>query len=449
MDSIWTDSVNMPEFPELEEDIRTQVLIIGGGMSGILCAYFLQEAGIDYCLLEKRRICSEITCNTTAKITSQQGAVYDELLRKEGLEVAGLFLKANEQAKKYYKDITTDISCDMEEKDAYMYARTDRELIEREAGALAKLGYASEFVENPGLPFETVGALRVPNQLQFHPLKFAGAIAKNLNIYENSGVREMTEYLALTEKGSVAAQKVIIATHFPFINTRGSYYLKLYQERAYVLALQNAPDVQGMYMDAVHGGMSFRNYKDYLLVGGASHRTGKKVFRGKDGKKSVCGMQFLKDEVAACLPQAKIVAEWGAQDCMSLDKIPYIGPYSSRTPDIYVATGYNKWGMTGAMLAAMVLSDLVQGRENEFAGILSPGRSILKPQLVKNMWSAATGILKPYKGTRCSHMGCVLQWNAEEQTWECPCHGSRYDEKGEVLDNPAVDGIQKKTEDET
>lgn len=444
MNSIWTESVSMPEFPDLDTDIRTQVLIIGGGMTGILCAYFLQEAGVDYCLLEKHRICSGITCNTTAKITSQQGALYDKLLKKEGVETAGLFLKANEQAKKYYKDLTTNISCDIEEKDAYVYARNDRELIEREMDALARLGYASEFVEKTKLPFETAGAMRISSQLQFHPLKFVSAIAKKLNIYENSEVREMTEYLALTEKGSVAAQKMIIATHFPFINTRGSYYLKLYQERAYVLALENAPDLEGMYMDAVHGGLSFRNYKNLLVVGGESHRTGKKKFRGNEGRKSVCGMQTLKDEVSQLLPRTKIVAEWGAQDCMSLDGIPYIGPYSSHTPDIYVGTGYNKWGMTGAMLAAMVLSDLVQGRENEFAEILSPSRNIVKPQLAKNIWAAAKGILKPCKGTRCSHMGCVLQWNAEEKVWECPCHGSRYDEAGEVLDNPAVDGIQKK-----
>lgn len=458
MNSIWTENIDMPQFPQLEGDIRTQVLIVGGGMSGILCAYFLQQAGVDYCLLEKNRICEGITAHTTAKITSQQGAVYDKLLRKKGIETAAFFLRANEQAKKYYREIAAAFDCDMEEKDAYVYARTDRALIEREAAALKKLGYPAEFVEQTRLPFETAGALKVENQLQFHPLKFVSAIAKNLNIYEHSEVEVLEEYLALTEKGSVAAQKVIIATHFPMsvrmphrkdsllrAKLRGGYYLKLYQERAYVLALKNAPDVDGMYVDAIHGGLSFRNYGELLLVGGASHRTGKKAFdaagASDGGKKIVCGMQTLKNEVQELFPQSEIVAEWAAQDCMSLDRLPCIGRYSRNLPDVFVGTGFNKWGMTGAMISAMVLSDLVQERENEFADIFLPGRKTLNWQLAKNMGSAAKNILKPYRGTRCSHMGCVLQWNEEEKTWECPCHGSRYNGEGEILDNPAAEKI--------
>lgn len=440
MESIWTETVEMPEFPQLKKDIRTKVLIIGGGMTGLLCAYFLQQAGVDYCLAEKNTICGGITKNTTAKITAQHGLIYDRLLRKEGIKTAEAYLRVNELAVKRFRDIGWFAECDMEEQDAYVYALKDQEVLKREMEALEKLGSNASFIENPGLPFETAGAIRFQGQAQFHPLKFAAAIAKNLNIYEQSEIREMTEYFALTADGSIAAEKVIIATHFPFINKRGSYYLKLYQERSYVIALSNAPKVDGMYIDAKKGGFSFRNYGDLLLLGGGSHRTGKT--NAKNGGQ-VCGMEGLELFAKEHWKDAEIEAKWAAQDCMSLDGMPYIGNYSSSTPDLYVASGYNKWGMTGSMLAAMILSDLVQGKENEYAKLFSPSRSIVKPQLAVNTWEAMKGILKPVHQNRCSHMGCVLQWNAQEKTWDCPCHGSRFDDGGKLLDNPATCGMKK------
>lgn len=434
MASIWTQTAELPEFPSLDKDIRTHVLIIGGGITGILCAYYLHNAGVDYCLLEKNSICSGITQNTTAKITSQHGLIYSRLIRGEGAEKAGLYLKAMEFAKKRYHDIGSFADCDMEEKDAYVYARNDRAALEKEMAALERIGFQAELTEQTKLPFETVGAIRFPNQLQFHPLKFLSALSQGLNIYEHSEVREMTEYFALTGKGSVAAEKVIVATHFPFINTRGSYFMKLYQERSYVLGLKNAMDVEGMYIDAEKGGFSLRNYGDLLLFGGGSHRTGK----------CMSGCEALKKSAAEYFKDAEIAAEWAAQDCMSLDGMPYIGPYSHSTPDLFVGTGFNKWGMTGAMLTAMILTDEVQGKENEFAALFSPSRNIIKPQLAVNAFEAMKGILHFSRHSRCSHMGCVLQWNSAEQTWECPCHGSRFNQDGELLDNPARNPMKKK-----
>lgn len=453
MESIWMEQEKekMPRFHELEKDIRTQVLIIGGGMTGLLCAYFLQQAGVDYCLLEKNTICSGITGNTTAKITSQQGLVYDKMIQKEGFEKASLFYRANGMAVKRFKGMGWLIDCDMEEKDLCVYlkeGKNGREKLEREQRALERFGAETKILEHPGLPFQTAGALCVPGQYQFHPLKFAAAIAKNLQIYENSEVREMTEYFALTRKGSVAAEKVIIATHFPFINTRGNYYLKLYQERAFVQALRGVPQMEAMYVDGEKGGLSFRSNQDLLLVGGGSHRTGKlagcECASAKEGENGSGPLSRFREEVREIYPSAEIAAEWAAQDCMSLDGMPYIGPYSKNTPELFVGTGYNKWGMTGSMLSAMILSDLVCEKENEFAALFSPGRNIIKPQLALNIWESMKGILRPTVKNRCSHMGCVLQWNAEEKTWECPCHGSRFDGDGKLLDNPAVDGLKQK-----
>ncbi len=231
---------------------------------------------------------------------------------------------------------------------------------------------------------------------------------------------------AITDGGRIKADKVIVATHFPFINKHGSYYLKLYQHRAYVLALQNAQEVDGMYVDECRSGLSFRNYGDLLLLGGGAHRT------GKDGG----NWDELRRFADKHYPDSKIKYLWATQDCMSLDDIPYIGRYSKNTPDMYVASGFNKWGMTGTMLAAMLLSDMVCGRNSDYAAAFSPSRSILKPQLFVNGFEATKNLLTPSK-KRCPHLGCALKWNNAEHSWDCACHGSRFDEGGRVIDNPA------------
>lgn len=433
-DTLWTENIKMPEFPTLKKDIRTDVLIIGGGLAGVLCAYYLQRAGVDYCLLEADRICRGITAKTTAKVTILQGLIYEKVLGRLGHEKAALFLKANEQALCNYKYLGKMIPCDFNEQDAYLYARKERRRLESEMQALACLGGNADIVERTNLPFPVAGAICCPNQAQLHPLKFAAGIAGNLKIYENSRVREMTEYFALTDKGSVTAEKIIIATHFPFINTRGSYYMKMYQQRSHVIALEYAPDLKGMYLAAEKEGFSFRNYENYLLIGEKGKRTGKKNEYWKP-------LRTLAEEY---FPSAREVCAWANQDCMTLDGMPYIGAYSKNTPDLFVATGFNKWGLTGAMLSAMVLSELVREKESPYAQIFSPSRNMLKPQLFINLGEAAKGICTPGRNHRCAHMGCTLKWNPKEQAWECPCHGSRFDMKGECLENPAAHGLKTK-----
>lgn len=432
--SIWTNNIEMPEFPTLKKDIRTNVLIIGGGLAGVLCAYFLERAGVDYCLLEADRICQGITAKTTAKVTVQQGLIYEKVLDRLGQEKAALFLEANERAVSNYKYLGKMLPCDLKEEDAYLYACKERRKLESEAEALASLGAKVELVEETKLPFPVAGAIRYPKQAQIHPLKFAAGIAKNLHIYENSKVREMTEYFALTEKGSVTAEKIIIATHFPFINTRGSYYVKMFQQRSHVIAVAPAPDLGGMYLSAEKDGFSFRNYEDFLLIGEKGKRTGKKNEYWEP-------LRILASEY---FPSAKEVYAWANQDCMTLDGMPYIGHYSKNTPDLYVATGFNKWGMTGAMVSAMILSEMVQGKESPYAAIFSPSRSMLRPQLFLNLGAAVKGICNPMVKHRCTHLGCTLKWNAKEQAWECPCHGSRFDISGACIENPAEHGLKKK-----
>ena len=431
MGSLWEQESRKIRFESLNYDIKTDVLIIGGGMAGILCAYMLHQSGVPYVLAEAETIGSGITKNTTAKITCQHGLIYDQLIRKFGMERAEQYLKANEDALARYRDLCRNIDCDFEEKDSYVYSLDSRQKIEKEIRALEKLGVHAEDAAHLPLPFSVAGAVRYPDQAQFHPLKFISAVSEGLHIYEHTAVRELAGTEALTDHGKITAKKIIAATHFPFLNKHGSYFIKLYQSRSYVTALENAPDVHGMYVDEAQTGMSFRNYGSLLLLGGGDHRTGKKGGNWRE----------LRDFAQRHYAGAAEKYHWATQDCMTLDGIPYIGAYSAGTENLYVATGFHKWGMTASMVSAIILCDLVQGKKSPYADVFSPSRTILRPQLAVNAFEAIASFLTP-TAKRCPHLGCALKWNPYEHTWDCPCHGSRFSEDGSLIDNPATGDLK-------
>lgn len=425
--SVWTEDIALPKFGKLNVVKKTDVLIIGGGLCGILCAFFLKRAGIDCIIAEGSRIASGTTKNTTAKITFQHGLIYDSLIRGYGTERAKMYLAANRDALAEYKELCRDISCDFEEKPAYTYSLTDREAIEREVRAVNSLGFPAEFKTKLKLPFKTKGAVCFPNQAQFNPLKFISEIVKDLSIFENTFIRDITPTTAISDSGKIIADRIIVATHFPFINKHGFYFLKLYQHRSYAAAYENAPSLDGMYVDENKKGMSFRNYGDLLFIGGGGHRTGKQGGNWAE-------LDRLADRY---FPRAQLKYRWAAQDCMSLDSVPYIGRYSKGTPNLYVATGFNKWGITGSMAAAKILCDMVRDKQNDYAEVFSPQRSMLKKQLFINGFEACANLLTPTV-KRCPHMGCALKRNKAEQSWDCPCHGSRFENDGRLIDNPAT-----------
>ena len=431
-ESVWESSTKLPEFTKLKKDIKTDVLIIGGGLAGILCAYFLKQAGVSYVLVEGSKIASGTTKNTTAKITSQHGLIYDKLIQKFGKEKAQMYLSANEKALKEYDKLCQAMDCDYEKKSAFTYSTTDRKKIEDEVRAVISLGFNAEFRNKTELPFNTKGAICFQNQAQFNPIKFICEISKDLNIYENTFIHDITPHTAFFDGGRITADKIIVATHFPFINKHGSYFLKLYQHRSYVSAFSNAQNLLGMYVDEDLKGLSFKSYNNLLLIGGGSHRTGKTG--GNWEELNIFAKKYY--------PKAELKYEWAAQDCMSLDSIPYIGRYSKNTPNLFVATGFNKWGMTSSMVAAQILCDMVQDRKNDYAEVFSPQRSILKPQLFVNGFETAANFLTP-KTKRCSHLGCALKWNKYEHSWDCACHGSRFTEDGRIIDNPATKRLKK------
>ena len=404
MKSIW-NNIHFPEFNCLDGDIKSDVLVIGGGMCGILCAYMLKNAGVDCVLVEADRICNGITDGTTAKITFQHGLIYDKIIKKYGEENARLYYESQKNAMEELIKLAEKTDSNLEIADSFVYSMNDRGIIEKETEALNKIGCKAFFCEKTELPFQVAGAVKIENQANFHPLKFACEISKDLKIYENTKVIEIKNNRAITDKGTIIAKKIIVATHFPFINKHGGYFIKMYQHRSYVLALENAQDVKGMYVDEAKEGLSFKKFENLLLLGGGAHRTGSQG--GNWGELQ----RFAKEYY----PYAKEVTKWATQDCMTLDSIPYIGLYSKSTPDLYVATGFNKWGMTSSMLSAMLLGDMVCGRKSDYEEVYSPSRSILHPQLAVNVFESLKGLITP-TSPRCPHMGCALKYNKEEQT---------------------------------
>ncbi len=427
MHSIWTETAQLPQFESLKQDTKTDVLVIGGGIAGLLCAYMLKQAGVACILVEAEHICGGITKNTTAKITVQHGLIYNKLLREFGPEKAQMYLRTNQMALEKYHDLCKSIDCDFQVRSNAVYSLDNLRIIEKELEALQKIGASAYFASQLPLPFSIAGAVCFESQAQFHPLKFLSAVAQGLSIFENTRVLEITPGAAITEHGIIKAEKIIVATHFPFINRHGSYFLKLYQHRSYVLALKNCPEMQGMYVDESGTGLSFRSFGDLLLLGGGAHRTGK----------SGGGWQELEAFTSQNYPDSEIAARWATQDCMTLDGVAYVGQYSKHTPGLYVTTGFNKWGMSSAMASAMLLVDLVLGRENPCTELFSPSRTILRPQLAVNAGESVLHMLKP-TAPRCPHMGCAMKYNRQEHSWDCPCHGSRFTRNGQLIDNPAT-----------
>lgn len=431
--AVWRSNITLPHFPSLQTNIKTDVLIIGGGITGILCAWILDRTGVRYTLVESEEICSGITQHTTAKITAQHGLIYHKLIQKFGLEKAKLYFEANHTALEQYFKLCKTIPCDFEEKDAIVYSLHNRKKIEQEKQALDKIGFSTDFMDKLPLPFPVAGAIKFKHQAQFHPLKFLSAIVQNLNIYEHTCVLKLKKGVAHTKHADITANHIIVATHFPFINKHGSYFLKMYQHRSYVIALEDAPNINGMYIDEAKQGLSFRNYKNFLLIGGGSHRTGKQGGNWEE----------LHRFATRYYPNLNKKYYWATQDCMTLDGIPYIGLYSKNTPNLYVATGFQKWGMTSAMISAMILSDSIIGKKNPYAAIFSPSRTMLHPQLAINTFEAICNLMTISK-KRCPHMGCALKWNPQEHSFDCPCHGSRFTDSGKQIDNPATKDLKIK-----
>lgn len=433
MTSIWEASAVRPvgAAKTLDGDISVDVLVIGAGMAGMLTAYLLSQAGCRCVVVEKDRVGSGVTANTTAKVTAQHGLLYDRLLRKEGAEKARRYFEANQAAVEGLQRLSETFPCDFEEKTAYVYAQESPASLEREQAAYERLGITHHVLDSAPLPLANKGALGMERQAQFNPLKLLFGLMESVDVREHAFVDEVDGNTVRTDRGSVTADCIVYATHYPLVNIPGLYFMKEHQVRSYAMALEGAQPVDGMFIGDGNG-FSFRTYGDHLIVGGGGHRTGE----GPEPTEGYAKVRAFKD---AAYPEAHERYAWATQDCMSLDHMPYIGVHRRSHPNHYVATGFSKWGMTGSYVAARVIADLIAKGRSADQALFSPQRSMLHPSLFSNMGVSAANLVKP--GRRCSHMGCCLAHNDVESTWDCPCHGSRFATDGAVVEGPAVKPI--------
>ncbi|EDL65326.1 FAD-dependent oxidoreductase [Bacillus sp. SG-1] len=475
---------------------HADVTIVGAGITGIIAAYLLSREGKKVVLVEGDRVMNGTTGYTTAKISAQHGLIYDELLKHHGEEKASLYYQANVEALNFIEKLIEElnISCEFTKLPSYVYSETEKgsEEIRMEAEAYQQLNIPGELTEETDLPFQVTSALKMPNQAQFHPVNFLMPLLEEITsnggtIFEHTRVTringENPVEVVTEDGGKITSQKVIVSTHFPINDFRGFYFSRLDIERSYTLAAKTDDEIpDGMYLSADQPKRSIRYSTDsnggkMILFGGDSHKTGE----GGDTTDHYHNLQHFAEKHFSIKDYPY---RWSAQDLTTLDKVPYIGPVTEHQPNILVATGYAKWGMTNGTAAALLIADLVQERDNLFEELFTPSRFNANPavknfvkenadvamqfvkgklgkpdkkleELEKGEGSVVTvdgkraGAYRNENGevtvvdTTCTHMGCELGWNNAEKSWDCPCHGSRFSVCGDVIEGPAVKPLKK------
>lgn len=491
--SYWREEP-IPSFDLLKENETADVAIVGGGITGLTAGYLLAKEGLKVILLEAGKILSGTTGHTTAKITAQHHLIYDELIHHFGEEQAKLYYEANMNALQFIRSLINEheINCDFSEQDAIIYAVSaeSAKKIDKEAKAYEKLDIPSSIVTSIpfNLPIET--ALVMHGQGQFHPLKYLHVLVNLFieaggKIYENAKAVDIEDgpnpKILLHDGIEIQCNYLIAASHFPFCDKKGLYFARMYADRSYIIAIKGKKDFPGgMYISADTPTRSLRmtpyQNEELILVGGDSHKTG----QSNDTASHYKALEQFANEVIG-IKEYKY--RWSAQDIYTLDKIPYIGPITENQPNVLIATGYRKWGMTNGTLAALLLKDIILNRKNAYHELFNPSRFHADPDIKKFIsinadvakhfvkgkleWiekdvddleknegavsvvnGSRTGVFKDNNeklhavNTTCTHLGCELEWNNGERTWDCPCHGSRFSIDGEILNGPATKPLE-------
>jgi len=496
-ESLWLATTPPTDYDPIEDGLTVDVAVIGGGITGLSTAINLIEAGRTVAVVEADRIVSGVTGHTTAKLTSLHGLIYDELLSEFGRAEADQYATANEAAidEVESRAASADIDCEFERTAAYTYSTStdDLDTIRAEVRAAQSLGLPASFVESTPLPFDVEGAVKFEEQAAFHPRKYLLAVAEQVHgdgsyVFEETQAQDVdpgSPCTVDTERGSITADDVVVATHFPLFD-RAGYFSRMHPHMAYLIAARLAePPPEGMYYSTGNPADTIRHRRtdegeDLLLVGGQSHKPGEKDISTKE--------RYRRCEAFAreYFPVESVEYRWSTMDYSTVDGVPFIGQIDPFTDSVYVGAGFSGWGMTGGTAAGMIISDLIVDGSSPWAEVFDPQRltpgastkefvtenaevgvdflkdwaaTVLSPDEVPVDLNEASvtrhdgrpvGIFRDGDGSVhavsaiCPHMGCLVRWNDAERTWDCPCHGSRFDYDGDVISGPALDGLESR-----
>lgn len=489
--SLWVDTAAETDYPKLDGPIEVDVAIVGGGIAGLTAAVLLKRAGSRVAVIEAGRVGTGVTGHTTGKVSSLHQLVYRELRRSFGVGGARIYGEANQAAIEQVAQLveSESIECDFQRVTNYTYAESGAALerVKDEAAIACQLGLPAEFTDSVPLPYPVAGAVRLPDQAQLHATKYLAGLARSVagggsHVFEQTrvvGVEDGAPCEVETDNGSVTAPAVIIATNFP-ISDRGLFFARCHPHRSYLVALGldgESPD--GTFISADQPMRSILPYRagerNLLLVGGEGHRASEKV-------DVVERYRRLETWARERFPVSSLEYRWSTQDAVPIDGVPYVGRMSPFSKNLYVATGFRKWGLTNGTVAAMILTDQILGKPNPWSSTFNSNR--FRPfagakRFVSENLRAGARLIGDRLGSRestlpelgrgkatvldlngekvaayrdehddvhavsavCTHLGCIVEWNGADQTWDCPCHGSRFDHRGQVIQGPAVEDL--------
>ncbi len=489
--SLWVDTAPETNYPALEDAIEADVAVIGGGIAGLTSALLLKQAGARVVVLEAGRVGTGVTGHTTGKVSSLHGLVYRELRRSFGKRGARTYGEANQAAIELVAALvkSENIECDFRRVTNFTYAETEASLewVKREARLALDLGLPASFTDTTPLPYPVRGAVRFEEQAQLHASKYLVGLAQAIEgdgcrVFEESrviGVDDGAQCRVATESGSVKSGAAIVATNLPILD-RGLFFARCHPHRSYLIAMGLDGDApEGTFISADEPLRSLMPHRaadrELLLIGGEGHRASDRVVASERYRR-------LEGWARERLPVGSLEYRWSTQDAIPVDGVPYIGRMSPFSRNVYVATGFRKWGLSNGTVASMILADEILGRPNPWSRTFNSNR--LKPlaggrRFVTENLRAGVRLIRGRLASRgselpalesgegrvvelggekvavhrdrsgkvhavsavCTHLGCDVEWNGTEETWDCPCHGSRFDHTGAVLQGPATEGL--------
>lgn len=440
-DNFWGKGINIKEYNSLRKNVKCEVAVIGGGISGILCSYFLSEQGYNVILIEKNKLYSGATGHTTAHISVIENYIYKNLCKLYDKGVARTYYKSRLDGIKLYDYLISayNIECDYKRVDSIFYEVDDKTKLKEEYEILKEFGADISFTEDTYIFGKKVASkINMKNNRTFHPIKFLEKLPRKYQIYENTEAIniDFEKKIIYTQNNTIEYKYAICTTNFPFLKLKGLYPLKMYKSSSYNAYYSNLDEEIDLYEDAKEDGITYRSYKNYLIMGGLDDRCGESLPR-------LDLFSFDLDNTFRNNKMKRIKIE-SSCDSITFDGIPYIGKYLEKDEFVYLVTGFNKYGMLNSIIAAVEITNLIKNRKSLYNNIFYPQRKIKdKKYLKKHIISTFKGytIKKSDINKRCTHLYGKLTYNKINETYECSCHGSRFTKDGKVLEGPAIKNL--------